>query len=270
MKIVIVGAGLFGSIATTLCRLAGHQVTLIDNNSPLAASPCAGNFFKPSWLTAMAPKAVELALNTLDTLYKVETVECVVCPERKRSVQLQWVNPRSVLLKPDVEDVAAHLGYGEVLCSSGVPYTGKVLIAAGIGCASLVNLPPMKALMGACLRVNTQLKTSAIQMYAPYKHAIAHNFGPSEVWAGDGAAIQQERWDYPTRVDLLKMRARVLGVSMRAENTVRTGARPSVEGFKAGYFKKVMPNTWVSTGGAKNGLVLAAYQAQLFLEAIGG
>jgi len=36
----------------------------------------------------------------------------------------------------------------------------------------------------------------------------------------------------------------------------------------AGYFERVSHSTWVSTGGAKNGTVLAAYQAAEFLRSL--
>jgi len=135
--------------------------------------------------------------------------------------------------------------------------------------SSLVKMPPIQALMGACLRPHVETTPASIYMYAPYKQAIAHTCAPGLTWVGDGAAILEKNWRTTERVELLRERAKVLGVPPRG-GTYRVGARPYVEGFKAGYFKKVMPNTWVSTGGAKNGLVLAAYQAQLFLEAIHG
>ena len=46
------------------------------------------------------------------------------------------------------------------------------------------------------------------------------------------------------------------------------GARPYVEGHKAGYFQQVSPKTWVSTGGAKNGTILAAAQALAFVQGL--
>jgi hypothetical protein len=47
---------------------------------------------------------------------------------------------------------------------------------------------------------------------------------------------------------------------------VSVGARPYVVGNKVGYFEQARPRLWVSTGGAKNGTVLAAWQAYRFLK----
>ena len=130
----------------------------------------------------------------------------------------------------------------------------------------------MKALWGASLHIRMQLKEPVVETYAPYRQAVAFQQDKDTVWFGDGTALIDKTWaaESETREHNTAMRARKV---LKLERThfhadVTAGARPYVEGHKGGYFVRVFPNTWVSTGGAKNGTVLAALQAQRFLEAL--
>jgi glycine/D-amino acid oxidase-like deaminating enzyme len=269
MKIIVVGSGLFGSIATALARKAGHSVTLVDNANPLAASKCSGNLFKPSWLESIGKEKAAVAYGVLRSLYTVQKIDCVIRPLLKLRTALDWIDPAEVLLPPDAEGTVTEVGDGYVKSTSGNTLRGTVLVAAGVGCDQLVSMPHIKRLVGSSLRLKGQVKEASVYLYAPYKHAVAFNLNKWEVWCGDGAAILEKNWAEDDRVTRLKQRARdFFGLKGVEGAEVRVGARPYVEGFKQGYFAQVYPRTYVSTGGAKNGVILAAYQAQQFLEAI--
>jgi glycine/D-amino acid oxidase-like deaminating enzyme len=266
MNVIVVGSGLFGSIAASLACQAGHRVTVIDNYSPWAASKCSANLTKPSWLESLGREKAEIAYGVLNQLYHVQKIDCLIRPLLNRHFSLDYVDPAELLLKPDIEDAVTRVGDGIVYLKSGKILKGNVLLAAGIACNQFVDMPSIKRLVGSSLRIKGQVKQPSVYLYAPYKHAVAFNMG-EEVWCGDGAAILEKNWS-EERVTTLKDRAKKFFELNPAKAEVRVGVRPYVEGFKAGYFKQVYPRTWVSTGGAKNGMVLAAYQAHQFVSAL--
>lgn len=266
MKIIIVGAGLFGSMAAALCRKQGLGVTVIDAYFDLAASKCSSGLMRRSWLAGLGEDKISKGMAVLQQLYAIEEKQFLLEPAKK-NVSLLWVNPKLVLRPPDIREEVTTVREGTVTLRTGKTFTGKVLVAAGAFCNSLVMLPHTKKLIGSALLLPG--KTPALmQVYAPYRQAIAFNISQSEIWAGDGTAIIEKNWNAEQRIALLKDRSRKFFDLDVRKSKIRIGARPYVQGHKQGYFAKVEKNTWVSTGGAKNGTLLAAYQAQLFLEAI--
>jgi hypothetical protein len=96
---------------------------------------------------------------------------------------------------------------------------------------------------------------------------VAFQIRPRQVWFGDGTALIEKTWQAESvqRVaSSIKRAEEYFGLKGKAKAVV--GARPYVEDHKAGYFAQVGDRTWVSTGGAKNGTLLAAEQAAQFIE----
>lgn len=129
-------------------------------------------------------------------------------------------------------------------------------------------MPAMRGLWGASLWYKgAQIDAPRINVYAPYRQAVAYNLDKNTVWMGDGTALVEKTWkaSEAARVQNTQYRAKGL-FKLKGDPVVTVGARPYVEGFKQGYFVQAFPRTWVSTGGAKNGTVLAAYQAARFIQ----
>lgn len=265
-NVVIVGNGLFGSIAATLARHHGHTVTVVSNEEPLAASKASGCVLAPSWLTSLERSQVETALRVLGELYNVE--DLTFQTNLLRTFKAQRVDPGAVLLKPDVVGKVARVGDGVVTLEDGRKLKGRVLVAAGVWSSLLVaNMPAVKGLYGASVRyTGAQVDVPRIHVYAPYRQAVAVNLNKRTVWMGDGTALVQATWlkEEAARVKATVDRAREL-FGLHGKPIVNVGVRPYVEGHKAGYFAQRAVQTWVSTGGAKNGTVLAAWQAYRFL-----
>lgn len=273
-KIIIVGAGLFGMVAAALCRKNGYAVTVFGDNDSSAASIASGCLMRDSWFNALSKEDVRLGYTILDDLYGVQDLSFkntgLLSGVR---VKVRFVDPDKILAGPKrdaitsvqtavVEEVGD--GYVKVL---GRRITGTVLVAAGARSASLVIMPSMVGLVGLSMRFKGQIKEPMMRCYAPYRQAMAFNINADEVWYGDGTAIQAGNWNTEARLEMAKARAReYFGLKFNSKTRVNVGVRPSVIGYKAGYFARVSDKTFVSTGGAKNGTLLAAIQSHRFLE----
>jgi glycine/D-amino acid oxidase-like deaminating enzyme len=267
-NIIIVGAGLFGSIAAKLAREHGHDVTVVDSREPWAASKASGCVIAPSWLNSLSREQIDAGMGVLNDLYTVHDVEFQTNALAK--FKAKRVAPSDILKDADVHDTVVEVRDGLVKLASGDVLRGKVLVAAGIGTAGhlIKAMPAMRGLWGASMRFKGVIDQPRIHVYAPYKQAVAFQLSRSEVWMGDGTALVDKTWreSREGRIDNTARRgASLFGLSLERVK-FNEGARPYVEGHKAGFFVRVTPNVWVSTGGAKNGTLLAAANAAQFLK----
>lgn len=269
-NIIIVGAGLFGNVAAALARAHGHTVTVVAERRAYEASPASGCVLAPSWLSSLEKSAVADSMAVLGELYKLHSLEFQT--NLVKTFKAQRVHTPDVLKTPDVQGRVSSVGDGVVkyVDVDGGERTlrGIVLVAAGIWCGELIpGLPAMKGLYGASLRAPGQLEHPRIHVYAPYRQAVAFNLDKKTVWFGDGTALIARTWDTSERERVSKTRARAAAMDIRPGTHI-IGARPYVEGHKAGYFKQISPKLYVTTGGAKNGTVLAAWQALQFIKGL--
>lgn len=273
-KVIIIGNGLFGCIAAAAARARGHEVAVVSDQREFAASPASGCVLAPSWLSSLSAAQVSTGMQLLNELYRVEDVKFSTL--LGLPFKAKRIDPDSILRMPDflcsvlrVKDNGVHLMGGKVLKAD------VILVAAGVWSGELVETPPIRGLYGASVRFKAHLPHPQIHVYAPYRQAVGFQLNKREVWFGDGTALIKSTWEKEWRDRVAKTIARGsqmlggdVGVAIPTfkPSTIRIGARPYVEGHKAGYFRKVAPRVWVSTGGAKNGTVLAAAQAVQFLE----
>lgn len=275
-NVIIVGNGLFGSVAATLARAEGHNVTVVSEKRPYEASPASGCVLAPSWLSSLDKAEIATSMDVLGALYTVHDMEFRT--NVLKSFKAKRVATAEVLVKPDIVGRVTRVGDGKVWFNDSrgehnvsLPLQGIVLVCAGIWCQELLkDMPAIRGLYGASLRISAQLEAPRLAVYAPYRQAVAFNMDKKTVWFGDGTALIERTWlkeeeerkklSLGRAHKLFKLPGSVLGV--RAV----TGARPYVEGHKSGYFERVMPRTYVSTGGAKNGTILAAWQAHRFVK----
>ena len=261
-RVIIVGAGLFGSVAAKLAQQTGHQVTVVDNSEPLRASAAAGCVLKPSWLSSIPKEESAAGIQLLDQLYGLRPL--LFRSPLGVQIAASHVAPQLVLNHKPVNARVARVTAQGVVLSTGKKLPGKVLVAAGVWSRALCpEIPEIKSLVGASFRFPRKGLEPRLKVWAPYRQAVAFQITPTQVWFGDGTSILEKNWtnDY---VVSSAMRAQQLFNLTGGKPTV--GARPVVAGFKAGYFKRLSPTCWVSTGGAKNGIVLAAVQAIKWME----
>lgn len=265
-NIIIVGSGLFGSIAATLARSAGHTVTVVDGRHAWGASKASGCVLAPSWLSSLSREQIDTAMGVLGDLYPVH--DMIFQTNLLKTFKAKRVAAADILVEPDVVGEVTEVRDGVVLIGKQA-LRGKVLVAAGIGSAALIKeMPAMRGLWGAsAVFAGDFLPEPRIHVYAPYRQAVAFNLTKKSVWMGDGTALIEKTWEKEAgaRAEATVERGADL-FGLRGKAKVSAGARPVVDGHKAGYFARVSSSTWVSTGGAKNGTVLAAWQADQFLK----
>jgi glycine/D-amino acid oxidase-like deaminating enzyme len=268
-NIVIIGAGLFGSMAAQLAEAAGHTVQIVDSNEPWAASKASGCVIAPSWLASLDSDELKTAMQLLDEHYGLIEVEFATNVLKK--FRAHRIDTAKVLRAPTHRArVTTVTPNGKVTLSTGEVLNGKVLVAAGIACGELLGgMPLIKPMWGAALHVKGQLAEPRLHVYAPYRQAVAFNRDRGSVWVGDGTALVEKTWTKESgeRISNTRLRAaKLFGLTDTPKTVVLAGARPYAPMHKTGYFARVYPRVWVSTGGAKNGTALAILQAQRFVR----
>lgn len=270
-RIIVVGAGLAGSIAAAAARDAGADVTVIDAYATFSGSRAAGCLLRPGWLTMLQAREVTLAYALLMKLYGMKRLRFE--GNLGIPIDLDWVDPRKILRAADIAGTVTMVSdrtvfYTDTRKTDHSLQADSILIAAGFRTPHLVSMPPITAMIGASLRFTGQLKVPRLKVWAPYRQAIAFNITPRQVWFGDGTSIIEKNWNEKERVDATVKRARELfGLSYKDLTTVQVGARPVVREHPEGYFaRRSNSRIWVATGGAKNGTVIAAIHARRFVE----
>lgn len=272
--VVVIGAGLFGSIIGTNLRKNGRKVLFIDAKHPEAGSKAAACLMKPSWLSSMSTEMIDKSLETLDTLYGVEQIEFDVAKLLPATVN--WVNPSKILKKDFLIGKVTQLveiqgGYELKFEKPIVDYFEKVqakivIVAAGFWTPEILPLVgEMRGQAGvAFVWKNLTIEKPFISPWAPYKQLVAFNRGDG-LWIGDGTSILRKNWTpETTQLSYLRCARNIgrLGYGDESRGLVKTlfGVRPYIKD-RAFYLHQPLTNVWVATGGAKNGTVAAGWCA---------
>lgn len=262
--VLIVGAGLFGSVLARVVRNEGHEAILIDGALPNPGSAAAACLLKPDWL----PTAMRSVYRDLDELFGLRDV--TLKTQLGAQLTLQHIPPEDVLLRPDVAAVIDRVEGGTQprVSVSGLDrerflHGDYVVVCAGIHSNELLGLSQQKRMegkVGAALLTQTPIECPRFHVWAPYKQTISFNKvrsdGIREGWVGDGTAILQKNWDVKFQMRLLDHAAQV-GVrrelSMyRMVVGVRPYGKPNLHSMVE-YGRNVLLNS----GGGKIGLALA-------------
>lgn len=280
-RVVIVGAGLFGSIIGAHLRAQGHEVRLVSDQREGMGSLPAACLMKPSWASGMG-KEYDRAIDLLAKLYTVHTLEFDTPPFRA-IVTAHWVDPAVVLAGDNNYRHARVMDWGKGWVELGNAITGErgdTLYADHIIFATGQWAEEMDAALrgrltgkgGWSFLLEGELQgRGLIHPWAPYRQLVAFQIAPRRIWVGDGAALKAESMTFERQqasqkrcLDALNGRLRPLG-SRQLE--VRRGFRPYVKGLdKPAYINQVSPGVTVVTGGAKNGTLGAAWAARQIAE----
>jgi glycine/D-amino acid oxidase-like deaminating enzyme len=267
-KLIIVGAGVMGSVVGHWARHHGHEVVWYDDRREGAGSiPSAGLIYTP-W-SPLSGDALTCGLKILDTLYGLNIV---TFPEHKGKPRVaSSVSPVTFLARgPQVITArVTKVGAGWVILEDGSTDVGKVLLATGSWVPELFSnevTRRIRALAGTAFIWKGRPVQTVLREWAPYKQIMAFERDPGYTWVGDGTSILRQNYG---AARLAQSQSRCTTAFSRIDaapfRTI-TGYRPYIQGMKAGLCEQVMDRTWVLTGGGKSSTILAAHYAQQLLK----
>lgn len=262
--VIIVGGGLFGSIAAAALRDAGMDVCLIDEGHKMAGSRAAGCLMKPSWLTKMGKDNVDASFRLLDRLYGLRTVSLKAGP---LSVDAEWINPDDVLRSSRQIKRVKGVGPNQALDSNAVYFSDgtalearTVIVACGAWTRELIHGAPVVGKVGLSLRLEKPPEDNRISVWAPYKQLVRFSQEGFH-WAGDGTAILEKNWGGNKPYEVGQRIASFAGAG-----TPQVGIRPFAQTSDPAALEEVAPGLWSLTGGGKNGTAAAGWAAAQLLE----
>ena len=228
---------------------------------------------KKGWLSSIPSKDLDRALETLNRLYKVESLMCRFAGIK--DIEILRVDVETVLntgLVIETEVTCVGDGWMKYVGPDGEDLTaiGTTIVAAGYWTGELI--PSIKHLISGRQGMSTvyqledgvQPMQNIIVPWAPYKQIVRTAHGPNQIWIGDGTAIKPENWTAETE---RKIQSRVSPYTpdLYKESLTQRGIRPYIIGEGLG---KVADHLWYATGGGKSGMALAAVYANRLAEVL--
>ncbi len=275
-SLLVVGGGLFGSLAATCARSKGIEATVFDSGLTGAASPAAAGLFKEAWAGKKLQEHYRRALALLERLFEVRTVSLQRDDDSKES--LLFVPPAAILevkregasppvgltgglapsrFSPIRQQVTA-VGDGW-LEAAGQRHEGWVYIAAGIWSAQFLPGLAVSARAGAAFLFAGE-RPGRLRVVGPSRQALAFVRDPGTTYFSDGTA---ER-DYTPLHDRQTLERAVDLGCLDSPQERLWGCRPYTPGGPV--FQKLGNRTWLATGGRKMGTILGASLACRLIE----
>jgi len=254
--LLVVGGGLFGSLAAAWARGKGIESLVFDPGLTGAASQAAAGLFKEEWAGKKLREHFQAALPLLERLYGIEQV--TLRQEDGSRESLLFVPPRKILEPNAIRQHVTEVGDGW-LEAGGQRYPGWIYIAAGIWSESFLPGLGVYGKAGAAFLFPGEHE-GRIRPLARSRQAIAFVRDPGTTYFSDGTA---ER-DYCADHDRQTL-ARAAAYGLTNEPLARLwGYRPYTPGGPV--FQKRGRNTWLATGGRKMGTILGASYARRLVE----
>jgi hypothetical protein len=253
--LLVVGGGLFGSLAAAWARARGVEAVVFDAGLPGAASPAAAGLFAERWAGRKLAEHHARALPLLERLYGIRHL--TFRHDDGRPEPLLFVPPAAALEPDPLRRRVGAVGDGW-LEADGHRHEGWVYVAAGAWADELVPGVGVHAKEGAAFVFDGE-RPPRVRPLGPGRQAIAFARDPGTTYFSDGTA---ER-DYTAEHDRLTLgRAADLGLTAPARRLA--GRRPYAPGGPV--FFRLGRRTWVGTGGRKMGTVLGASFARRLVE----
>jgi glycine/D-amino acid oxidase-like deaminating enzyme len=254
--LLVVGGGLFGSLAAAHARSKGIETTVFDPGLEGAASPAAAGLFQEAWVGRKLREHYHRALPLLERLYGIGSVSLAWDDGRRET--LQFVPPTAILEPAPLRERVNGVGDGW-LEAGGRRHEGWVYVAAGVWSGQFVPGLDVQGRAGASFTFPGE-REGRIRPIAHGRQAITFARDPGTTHFTDGTA---ER-DYTPEHDRQTLaHAAAMGL---AGAPVRRwwGYRPYTAGGPI--FRRLSARTWLATGGRKMGTLLGASFARRLVE----
>lgn len=264
-NVAIIGAGVTGSVIARVLQNAGHKVAVIDDARDHRATPASAGIIHPNWVGAFSKTEVDNGLVLLHELYGLRVV---TFPDNTVARQLSprqylWPHGKIVPFK-----VSRLNGMDIELSDGRVMHPTYTIICTGCWANELAGykIPPVRTTAGtAFLYAHTNIAGPILKTWAPYKQIMVFNRDEDTIWAGDGTSILPKNYTEERKQASLERIRNAVGFTPTSSVT---GWRPAVVGQKGGVCDKIASNTWVVTGGSKNGTIFAAIAANRLIKEI--
>ncbi len=254
--LLVVGGGLFGSLAAAYARNKGIEARVFDPGLDGAASPAAAGLFKEGWAGKKLAEHFALAVPLLDRLYGIRHVS--LRHDDGRPEMFLFVPPTSILEPTPIRQKVTTVGDGW-LEAGGRRYEGWVYVAAGVWCDQFLPGLGVYGKAGASFVFQGE-REGHIRPVAHGRLAIAFVRDPGTTHFSDGTA---EREYTPEHDRLTLERAASMGLTDEPV-TRYWGHRPYTPGGPV--FRRLGQRTWLATGGRKMGTILGASFALRLVE----
>lgn len=256
--LLVVGGGLFGSLAAAYARSKGIEAKVFDGGRQGAASRAAAGLFKERWAGRKGHAHYLRALPLLDHLYPIRSLLVSRDPRDAGPMESLLFIPPSAILEPNplCQEVTS-IGDGW-LEAAGQRYEGWVYVAAGVWSRQLLPALDVYGKAGAAFLFPGE-REGRIRQTEEGRQCLAFVRDHGFTYFSDGTAERH----YTEEHDRQSLRrAAEMGL---AEPAMRLwGNRPYTPGGPV--FRQMASRTWLATGGRKMGTILGASFARRLIE----
>lgn len=286
--VVVIGAGLFGSMIYRHLTDKGLDVVVIDRQHPMSASKCSFGVWKPGWVNNIIKEQVSDGMELLEKHSKgIRQIE--IFNVKKEKIELfSKVDCSNILTTQFLEATVTGIKdktvyfkdeHGE---EEKIVVKKAVIVAAGVWTTEILNLagakkslPGVDKIWGATLELPDDVEENRIMEWAPYRQSVLVRKDVGTFYFGDGATVKNPKDVDDPRVGvasdrLLQHLNDILQVTYDVDRikSVNEGYRPYLKKGTPGFVAK--HNDWLisATGGAKNSTILCGHVAKLVLEAL--
>lgn len=283
--VIVIGAGLFGSMITRHFQDNGLDVICIDSQEPMAASKCSFGVWKDGWVNKTiqpeAQEGMDLLEQMTDGIHEMKIFNV----GKERYDDFKRVDCSKLLLKSFHKANVNYIHHGTVEFTEASGDEGSffarkaIIVAAGVWTPKILTLQKgikstigIDSAWGATLDINYKIEESTIKEWAPYRQSLLLDIGTKVVF-GDGCAVKNPSVNDP-RVEMASTRLlkhfseATNGLDYSKIKVVNEGYRPYLKKGSSGFVQKHGEKLYSATGGAKNSTILCGHVAKRLLTLI--
>jgi glycine/D-amino acid oxidase-like deaminating enzyme len=260
--LLVVGGGLFGSLAVAYARSKGIEAKVFDCGHAGSASRAAAGLFKERWAGRKGHAHYLRALPLLDRLYPIRSV--LLLRDQPEAAQLDremesllFIPPSAILEPNPIRQEVTSIGDGW-LEAAGQRYEGWIYVAAGVWSRLLLPTLEVHGKAGAAFLFPGEGEGRIRQTEAG-RQCLAFVRDRGFTYFSDGTT---ERL-YTKEHDRQSL-SRAVEMGLREPALRLWGNRPYTPGGPV--FLQIASRTWLATGGRKMGTILGASFARRLVE----
>lgn len=269
--IIIIGAGLFGSMTAKYMKKKGLNVILIDCEQEMAASKCSFGVWKEGWINKTIKTEVAEGLPLLEEFAGIKKEEFFNM-DKEILEPMFYVDCRKILNEKYLKETVVSIKNNIVKTNKGEHTSTKaVIVCAGVWTPELLkgykNVPKVDIAWGATMDYSQNIDSSRYKTWAPYRQSILLKVDEKKFVFGDGATVKNPKTEDP-RIEAASTRlvlhaADVIGSSDISKITsVKEGYRPYLAKGFGSMVNQHDSKLFSATGGAKNSTILCGWVAK--------